>query len=624
MTTKQITPKQPESGQRVERLSRVVVRFAGDSGDGMQITGDRFTATAAAIGNDLSTLPDYPAEIRAPAGTLPGVSAFQIQFSSEDIDTPGDEPDVLVAMNPAALKVNIRDLKQNGWLIVNADSFAAKDLEKAGYDSNPLEDHSLDAYRVLPIEISKLTKEALKETKLSTKEKERCKNFFALGLMYYQDNRPMENTISWLGAKFKKKPEFIEANTLALKAGYALGEATEIFQVTYEVPPAQLAPGKYRNINGNSALAIGFVAAAQKAGLPLFLGSYPITPASDVLHELSGYKNYNVYTFQAEDEIAAIGAALGASFAGALGITTTSGPGLALKGETVGLAVMTELPLVIVDIQRAGPSTGMPTKTEQADLLQALFGRHGESPVVVLAAASPADCFSTAFEACRLALTHMLPVILLSDGYLANGSEPWLLPNAADLPAIVPPFRTDPAGFQPYMRDPHTLVRPWVKPGTPGMQHRIGGLEKEDGTGNVSYDADNHENMVRIRAEKVARIANDIPPLEVYGPASGRLLALGWGSTHGAISSAVRDLHKDGVVVSQAHLRYLNPLPRNLGEVLGRFERVLVPEMNSGQLALLLRARYLVDVVSYSKVQGQPFKRREIVARIAAELEKRS
>ncbi len=615
MATNQIVSKQP-----VERLKRVVVRFAGDSGDGMQITGDRFTATAAAIGNDLSTLPDFPAEIRAPAGTLPGVSAFQIHFSSEDIITPGDEPDVLVAMNPAALKVNIRDLKPNGWLIVNLDSFAPKDLEKAGYATNPLEDHSLDAYRVLSIAISKLTKEALKDVKITQKEKDRCKNFFALGLMYYLYNRSMDNTILWLKSKFKNKPEFIEANTLALKAGYALGYATEIFQVTYEVPPAQLAPGKYRNINGNSALAIGFVAAAQKAGLRLFLGSYPITPASDVLHELSGYKNYNVITFQAEDEIAAAGAALGASFAGALGMTTTSGPGLALKSETIGLAVMAELPLVVVDIQRAGPSTGMPTKTEQADLLQAIFGRHGESPVVVLAPQTPSDCFAMAFEAARLAVTHMVPVILLSDGYLANGSEPWLLPNAADLPAIVPGFRTEPEGYEPYMRDPRTLARPWVRPGTPGMQHRIGGLEKEDGSGNVSYDPENHEHMVHVRAEKVARIADDIAAIEVRGPQSGDMLVLGWGSTYGAISSAVTDLAAKGIVVSQAHLRHLNPLPKNLGEVLRRFRRVLVPEMNSGQLAMILRARYLIDIVSYSKVQGQPFKRREIMDRIEKEL----
>jgi 2-oxoglutarate/2-oxoacid ferredoxin oxidoreductase subunit alpha len=600
----------------VEKLDRVVVRFAGDSGDGMQITGDRFTATAAAVGNDLSTLPDFPAEIRAPAGTLPGVSAFQIHFSSEDITTPGDEPDVLVAMNPAALKVNLRDLKPNGVLILNIDSFAAKDLEKAGYAANPVDDHSLDGYRVVPIELTRLTRDSLKETKLTAKEKERCKNFFALGLMYYLYNRPFDNTLAWLESKFRDKPDFIAANTLALKAGWAYGEAAELFQTTYEVAPAKLAPGKYRNINGNSALALGLVAAATKARLPLFLGSYPITPASDVLHELSRYKNYNVFTFQAEDEISAVGAALGAAFTGALGATTTSGPGLALKGEMIGLAVMTELPLVIVDIQRAGPSTGMPTKTEQADLLQALYGRHGESPVCVIAASSPADCFLTAFEAARIAILHRVPVIVLSDGYLANGSEPWLLPRAGDLPPIDPAFRTDPHDFQPYLRDPKTLARPWVRPGTPGLQHRIGGLEKWDGSGNVSYDPQNHEHMVHVRAEKVARIADDIPEAAVSGPASGKLLLVGWGSTQGAISSAVRDLGREGITVSQVHLRYLNPLPRNLGDVLRRFERVLVPEMNMGQLASVLRSKYLVDVVSYSKVQGQPFKRREVMQRV--------
>jgi 2-oxoglutarate ferredoxin oxidoreductase subunit alpha len=603
-------------------MSRVVVRFAGDSGDGMQITGDRFTATAAAVGNDLSTLPDFPAEIRAPAGTLPGVSAFQIQFSSEDINTPGDDPDVLVAMNPAALKVNLRDLKSNGVLIVNTDSFGAKDLEKAGYESNPLDDHTLDGYRLVSVELSRLTREALKETGLTNKEMSRCKNFFALGLMYYLYNRPMQNTIDWLQRKFKSKPKFIEANTLALKAGYAFGEATELFQVTYEVPPAQLAPGKYRNINGNSAVAIGLVAAATQARLPLFLGSYPITPASDVLHELSRYKNYNVYTFQAEDEISAVGASLGAAFAGALAATTTSGPGLALKSETVGLAVMTELPLVIVDIQRAGPSTGMPTKTEQADLLQALYGRHGESPVAVLAAASPADCFWAAFEAARIAVHHMVPVIVLSDGYLANGSEPWLLPKASELPTIEVKFRTEVEGFQPYLRDPQTLARPWAKPGTPGLQHRVGGLEKWDGSGNVSYDPQNHEHMTHLRAEKVERIADDIPEAKVEGPESGELLIVGWGSTRGAISSAVRDLGRDGTSVSQLHLRWLNPLPRKLGDVLGRFERVLVPELNMGQLAMILRARYVREFISYSKVQGQPFKRREIIERIQQILEK--
>jgi len=602
--------------RRVERLSRVVIRFAGDSGDGMQITGDRFTATAAAMGNDLNTLPDYPAEIRAPAGTLPGVSAFQINFSSEDIHTPGDEPDVLVAMNPAALKVNIKDLKRNGVLIVNSGAFGTKDLEKAGYAANPLEDHSLEAYRVIPVDLERLTKEALKETKLSNKDIGRCKNFFALGMMYWLYNRPQDNTLQWIQEKFRKKPEYVQANTLALKAGIAFCEATEVFQVSYEVPPAKLPPGKYRNINGNSALAIGLVAAANKSKLPLFLGSYPITPASDILHELSRYKHYNVYTFQAEDEIAAIGSAVGAAFAGNLAVTTTSGPGLALKGETLGLAVMAELPLVVVDIQRGGPSTGLPTKTEQADLLQALFGRHGESPMPVIAAQSPADCFHTAFEAARIAMQHMLPIILLSDGYLANGSEPWLLPRVEDLPDIDVRFHHQVEGFQPYHRNPATLARHWVRPGTPGLEHRIGGLEKSDGTGNVNYDPDNHEHMVHLRAEKVARIADDIPDATVRGPQSGKLLIVGWGSTYGPIYSAVNELEREGVVVSQMHLRWLNPMPRNVGEVLRRFDRILVPEMNMGQLALLLRARFLLDVVSYSKVQGKPFKRREITDKV--------
>jgi 2-oxoglutarate/2-oxoacid ferredoxin oxidoreductase subunit alpha len=613
--------KEPGAPRRIERLKRVVIRFAGDSGDGMQITGDRFTATAAELGNDLNTLPDYPAEIRAPAGTLPGVSAFQINFSSEDIQTPGDEPDVLVAMNPAALKVNVKDLKPNGVLIVNTDSFGPKDLEKAHYATNPLEDHTLEAYRVFPVGLESLTKQALKETKLSAKETLRCKNFFALGMMYWLYNRPMDNTLRWIQQKFKGKPQYIEANTLALKAGYAYCEATELFQVSYEVPPAKLPPGRYRYINGNNALALGLVTAAHKAKLPLFLGSYPITPASDVLHELSRFKQFGVYTFQAEDEIGAVGAALGASFAGCLGVTTTSGPGLSLKSETIGLGVITELPLVVVDIQRGGPSTGLPTKTEQADLLQAFFGRHGEAPVPIIAAQSPADCFHAAFEAGRLAIENMVPVILLTDGYLANGSEPWLIPDAAGLEAIPVHFRTEVENFAPYLRDPVTLARPWVRPGTPGLEHRIGGLEKEDGTGNVSYDPENHEHMVRLRAEKVARIAERIPDVTVRGPKSGKLLVVGWGSTYGPIYSAISDLEREGVVVSQMHLRYLNPMPRNVGEVLRSFESVLVPEMNLGQLAWLLRARYLVDVVSYTKIQGKPFKRGEITHKIQEILE---
>jgi 2-oxoglutarate ferredoxin oxidoreductase subunit alpha len=621
MSIQKAAPKHG-SGHNVERLEEVVIRFAGDSGDGMQITGDRFTATSAAAGNDLSTLPDFPAEIRAPAGTLPGVSAFQIHFSSIDINTPGDEPDVLVAMNPAALKSNVAALKPNGLLIVNLDSFGAKDLEKAGYTSNPLEDHSLEAYRLIPVALNRLTKEALKETELSTKEVSRCKNFFALGIMYYLYHRSLDNTIKWLEKKFHNKPQFIEANTLALKAGVAWAEATEQFQTTYEVPPAPLQKGRYRNINGNSALTIGMVAAARKAGLPLFLGSYPITPASDILHELSRYKNYNVLTFQAEDEIAAVGAAIGASFSGAIGVTTTSGPGLALKGEAIGLAVMAELPLVVIDVQRAGPSTGMPTKTEQADLFQALYGRHGESPAAVLAAATPADCFDVAFEAVRIAIKHMLPVIVLSDGYLANGSEPWLLPDASTLPKIDPGFRTDPEGFQPYMRDAATLARPWVRPGTPGLEHRIGGIEKQDGSGNVSYDPENHERMVLIREQKVERIADDIEDPQIFGDTSGDLLVIGWGSSYGAITSAVRSLRSGGASVGQLHLRWLNPLPKALGTILSQYKKVLVPEMNRGQLASILRNRYLVDIVSLSKVQGQPFKRSEIVDKANELLEK--
>jgi 2-oxoglutarate ferredoxin oxidoreductase subunit alpha len=608
--------REPAPARRVERLERVVIRFAGDSGDGMQITGDRFTATAAAVGNDLNTLPDFPAEIRAPAGTLPGVSAFQINFSSEDIQTPGDEPDVLVAMNPAALKVNLADLKKGGVLIVNTDAFAARDLEKANYKSNPLEDHSLEGYRLFPVPLESLTRKALEGTGLSSKDVGRCKNFFALGMMYWLYNRPLDNTLQWITEKFKSKPQYVEANALALRGGFAYCEATETFQVSYQVPAAKLAPGKYRNIHGNSALAIGLVTAAQKAQLRLFLGSYPITPASDVLHELSRYKHYGVYTFQAEDEIAAVGAALGAAFGGSLGVSTTSGPGLALKAEAMGLAVMTELPLVVIDIQRGGPSTGLPTKTEQADLLQAMFGRHAEAPVPIVAPQSPSDCFYAAFEAVRIAVQYMVPVILLSDGYLANGSEPWFLPRLSDLPDIRVKFRSDPHDFLPYQRDPGTLARPWVRPGTPGLEHRIGGLEKQDGTGSVSYDPANHEHMVRLRAEKVARIANDIPDAMVEGPASGDILVVGWGSTYGAIYSAVRELQREGIQVAHLHLRHLNPMPRNVGDVLQRYRRVLVPEMNLGQLALLLRARTLIDVVSYTKVEGKPFKRREIADRI--------
>ena len=607
--------RKPPSKEHVETLSRVVIRFAGDSGDGMQLTGTQFTATAAAIGNDLATFPDYPAEIRAPAGTLPGVSGFQVNFSSEDIFTPGDAPDVLVAMNPAALKANVKELRAGGILIVNTDAFKETDLVKAGYAKNPLEDGSLAAYRLHEVDITRLTRAALKETGLPQRVQDRCKNFFALGMMYYLYHRPMDVSIQWIENKFAKKPEIAAANKLALKGGYAYCEATEVFQVTYEVPKAKLEPGTYRNVSGNQALTLGFVAAAHNAGRRLFLGSYPITPASDILHEMSQYKNFGVVTFQAEDEIAAIGSALGAAFAGDIGLTATSGPGMALKMEFIGLAIMVELPLVVVDIQRGGPSTGLPTKTEQADLLQAMFGRPSEAPCIVLAARSSSDCFSVAYEATRLAIKHMTPVILLSDGYIANGAEPWKLPRIEDLPPIDVAFRTDPAGFLPFARDPETLARPWAIPGTPGLEHRIGGIEKADGTGNVSYDASNHERMVHLRAEKVQRVALDIPPAQVDGDRDG-LLVLGWGSTYGAITGAVRHARADGRRVGHLHLRHLNPLPRDLGDVLARYDRVLIPEMNLGQLAFIVRARFLRDVVQLNKVQGQPFKESEILSKI--------
>ncbi len=609
------------AGRRTETLDRVVIRFAGDSGDGMQLTGTQFTSTTAALGNDLATFPDYPAEIRAPAGTLPGVSGFQINFSSAEIYTPGDAPDVLVAMNPAALKVNLKDLRLGGILIVNSDAFREVDLKKAGYAASPLDDGSLDGFRLFKVELTRLTRAALKQTGIPTKDQDRCKNFFALGMMYYLYNRPMEYSLDWIEKKFAAKPELMNANQLALLAGRAYCEATEAFQVTYEIPSAKLEPGIYRNIAGNQALALGFVAASKKCGLPLFQGSYPITPASDILHELSAYKNFGVLTFQAEDEIAAVGAAIGASFSGALAITTTSGPGMALKSEFIGLAVMVELPLVIVDIQRGGPSTGLPTKTEQADLLQALFGRHSEAPCIVLAARSPADCFECAYEAARLTMRHMTPVILLSDGFIANGAEPWKLPHAADLPDMPVAFRTDPEGFLPYLRDPETLARPWAVPGTPGLEHRIGGLEKADGTGSVSYDPENHERMVRLRAEKVARVARDIPLAEPEGDREGGVLVVAWGSTYGAVTAAVRHARADGLRVSHLHLRHLSPMPGNLGEVLGRYDTILVPEMNLGQLSLLLQGRYLREVVPLNKVQGLPFKESEILDAILAILE---
>jgi 2-oxoglutarate ferredoxin oxidoreductase subunit alpha len=605
------------SGPRVsEKLEQAVIRFCGDSGDGMQITGSQFTNTAAVFGNDLSTFPDFPAEIRAPAGTLPGVSGFQLNFSSSDIYTPGDAVDVLIAMNPAALLTNVADLKPGGILIVNVDNFKEIDLKKAQAKTNPLEDHTLDGFRLFRVELTKMTRAALRELGLDAKSMDRCKNFFALGMCYWLYNREMDTTYRWLEDKFKTKPVLAEANRLAMRAGYAYCEATEAFQVRYEVPPAKLAPGTYRNMSGNSALALGFVAAAQQAGLPLFQGSYPITPASDILHELSMYKEYGVMTFQAEDEIAAISSAIGAAYGGALAITTTSGPGMALKGEAMGLALMLELPLVICDIQRGGPSTGLPTKTEQADLFQALYGRNSEAPLPVLAASTPGDCFWVALEACRIAIKYMVPVIVLSDGYLANGAEPWRIPKIEDLPKFPVTFRTDPEGFLPYLRDPKTLARPWAVPGTPGLEHRIGGLEKQDGTGNVNYEPLNHEHMVRTRAAKVDGIAQDIPEAEPAGDPDGDLLIVGWGSTYGAITAGLRVQRERGRRIGHLHLRHLNPLPRNTGEVLKRYRKVLVPEMNLGQLAFVLRGKFLVDAISYSKVQGKPFKVSEIVHKI--------
>jgi 2-oxoglutarate ferredoxin oxidoreductase subunit alpha len=599
-----------------EVIDNAVIRFCGDSGDGMQITGSQFTNTVALYGNDLATFPDFPAEIRAPAGTLPGVSGFQVHFSSSDVYTPGDSVDVLIAMNPAALKMNLADLKTNGILIVNLDNFKENDLRKAQMATNPLEDHSLDGYRLFSVELTKLTRAALKELGLDAKSMDRCKNFFALGMCYWLYNRSMEPTHGWLQEKFKNKQQLVQANKLAMQAGYSYCEATEAFQISYEIPPAKLAPGVYRNISGNAALALGFVAASQKAGIPLFLGSYPITPASDILHELSMYKDFGVITFQAEDEIAAITSAIGAAYAGALGITSTSGPGMALKTEALGLAVAVELPLVICDIQRGGPSTGLPTKTEQADLLQALFGRNSEAPIPVVAPSSPGDCFWIALEASRIAIKHMVPVIVLSDGYLANGAEPWKVPTIDELPEIPVHFETNPEGFLPYRRDPVTLSRPWAVPGTPGLEHRIGGIEKQDVTGNINYEPLNHEHMVRLRAAKVEAVANDIPPVIPEGDQSGDLLIIAWGSTHGPITAALNAQREKGRRVGHVHLRHLNPLPRNLGDVIKRYKKVLVPEMNMGQLLMILRAKYLVDAQGYDKIQGKPFKTSEIENKI--------
>src|ERR1700685_382581 len=602
-----------------EIIDNACILFGGDSGDGMQITGSQFTNTVALYGNDLATFPDFPAEIRAPAGTLPGVSGVQVHFSSSDVYTPGDSVDVLIAMNPAALKMNLADLKTNGILIVNLDDFQPNDLRKAQIVTNPLEDHSLDGYRVFAVELNKLTRAALKDLGLDAKSMDRCKNFFALGMCYWLYNRSMEPTLSYLDDKFKNKPQLVTANKLAMQAGYSFCEATEAFQISYDIPPAKLSPGVYRNISGNAALALGFVAASQQAGIPLFLGSYPITPASDILHELSMYKDFGVTTFQAEDEIAAVSSAIGASYTGALAITTTSGPGMALKTEAIGLAVAVELPLVICDIQRGGPSTGLPTKTEQADLLQALFGRNSEAPVPVLAPSSPGDCFWIALEASRIAIKYMVPVIILSDGYLANGAEPWKIPNVEDIPEFKVKFATEknsPNGYLPYKRDPDTLARPWAVPGTPGLEHRVGGLEKQDVTGNINYEPLNHEHMVRIRAAKVAGIVQDVPDIVPAGDDHGDLLIVAWGSTHGAITAATNAQRALGRKIGHAHLRHLNPLPANLGDVIKRYKQVLVPELNMGQLLWLLRAKYLVDAIGLNKIQGRPFKQAELEQKI--------
>jgi 2-oxoglutarate/2-oxoacid ferredoxin oxidoreductase subunit alpha len=607
-TTREIEPQ-------TQDLDRVTIRFAGDSGDGMQLTGTQFTRTAAVYGNDISTLPDFPAEIRAPAGSLPGVSGFQISFSSSDIHTPGDQPDVLVAMNPAALKTNVMDLPAGGALIVNSDAFTTANLNKAGYTENPLKDSSLKQFSVFEIPISTLNERSLDGLDMTSKQKDLTKNFFALGIMFWLYGRDMDATVRWIDDKFGKRPVIAEANKRALKAGYAFGETTEIFHTHYRVAPAKLAPGTYRNITGNEATALGLLAASKLAKRPLFYGSYPITPASDILHQLSGYKSFGVKTFQAEDEIAAIGAAIGASYGGALGLTASSGPGIALKSEALGLAVMVELPLVVVDVQRAGPSTGMPTKNEQADLLQVMFGRNSDSPLPVVAPATPGECFDLAIEAWRLALKYVTPVVYLSDAFLATGAEPWLIPSVEDLPDISVQNWTSKEGFRPYERDPKTLARKWAIPGTPGLEHRIGGLEKADITGNVSYDPDNHHRMQLLRQAKVARIADDIPPLDVYGPERGDLLILGWGSTYGAIRSAVERLHtQGGRSVAHAHLRHLNPFPANTERVLRSYRRVLIPEVNLGQLSMLIRAQFLIDAEGYNRVRGKPFTIAEIVS----------
>ena len=605
---------QPE----VQDVDRVTIRFAGDSGDGMQLTGTQFTKTSAVFGNDISTVPDIPAEIRAPQGSLPGVSAFQVSFSSYDIFTPGDTPDVLVVMNPAALKVHLPDLPKGGVILANTDEFNETNLKKAGYTSNPLQDGSLQAYRVFEVPIGTLNARALREMELSAQEVDRSKNMFALGLMFWMYSRPLDTTIKYFEERYgRRNPKIAEANIRTLKAGYNYGETTEMFAQHYHVPKAKLAPGLYRNVTGNEATALGFLTASKLVGRPLFYGSYPITPASEILHQLAAFKRFGVKTFQAEDEIAAIGSAIGASFGGSLGMTGTSGPGIALKSEAIGLAVAVELPLVIIDVQRSGPSTGIPTKTEQGDLLQCMFGRNSAAPVAIVAPATSSDCFDLAIEAWRIAVKYRTPVIFLSDLYLGVGSEPWLIPNFEDLPKIDPDFASDPTNFKPYARDPETLARPWAVPGTPGLEHRIGGLEKQDITGNVNYEPENHDLMTKLRAEKVARIANDIPELEVFGDEDGsELLVLGWGSTYGVNRTAVQRARAAGKSVSQAHLRYLNPFPRNLGDVLGRFKKVLIPENNLGQLRLLIRGEFLVDAVGLNRVTGRPFTISEVEEKI--------
>ena len=608
----------------VEKLPEATVLFAGDSGDGMQLTGTQFTLATAYAMNDLATLPDFPAEIRAPVGTTYGVSGFQLHFGSVDIRTPGDEVDLLIAMNPAALKVNLDRVRIGGTILVNSNAFEKRNFDLANMKSNPLEDGSLDKYRVIQVELTRLTRETLKDTDLNQKEVDRSKNMFALGLSLWLYSRPVEPAENWIKRKFAKKPDICEANLLLLKKGYHFGETTEQFVTRYEVTPAKLKPGRYRAIMGVQALSMGLVAAANKSGMPTVYGSYPITPASDILHTLSRYKNHNVITIQAEDEIAAIGVAIGASFGGSLAITGTSGPGIALKGEAMGLAHIIELPLVIVNVQRGGPSTGLPTKTEQSDLMQAMYGRNGDAPIPIIAASTPGDCFITAYEACRIAVKYMTPVLLLSDGYLANGSEPWLIPNPDDLKPFEVKYADKPNHvvddqpvFWPYLRDKTTLARPWAKPGTAGLEHRVGGLEKQDGSGNVNYEADNHEFMVKIRAEKVQRIQAEIPPIEIYGDPDADLLIIGWGSTRGAIEAGVARSLAAGKKVASIHLRFLNPLPKDLGEVLSRFKKHLVPELNNGQLVKVLRSEFLLPMVAMNKIQGRPFGPSDIAAKIA-------